>query len=564
MSVSSMHKTYTGAPARVPALLGGALIVAILIVLVAAPLGNILLQAISAPSGAAFSLTARNLERVLSEEIYWTALANTLLVGGGAALGSTVIGTVLAWIFVRTDTPGRGVLEQISQIPIFIPPFVGAVAWALLFAPRVGAGNRILAAIGVPLQFDIYTRVGMLLVMSIYLAPYVMMMVAAAMRGVDPSLEEAAQVSGLSRWRTALQVTVPLLSPAILSGAVIAFTIAVGLFGTPVVIGWSRQILLLTSRIWISTQAVPPDYGVTAVLSLYLILLSILATAAQRHVLANRSFITITGKGYRPRPINLGPWILITLAVAVIYVVLTILAPLVVLIAAALSTYTWSGRYSLDNVWAALDSQDVWLTLKNSLYISIVSATLATVIGIAISWIVNRTRFKARRLLEYFVLLPIAVPGIAFGIGVMLTWINSSLPVYGTALIIMFAFVGRFTAYAVRSISSSLVQLHPELEESARIFGYGPFRTFARISLPLILPSVLAGWVLLFSFFITELSMVILLYSASNRMFSVLAFEIWNVGDFSKLAALSLLQTLIGLTLAIVLKSVFRNTASIG
>jgi iron(III) transport system permease protein len=330
------------------------------------------------------------------------------------------------------------------------------------------------------------------------------------------------------------------------------------------VIGWSRQILLLTSRIWISTQEVPPDYGVTAVLSLYLILLSILATAAPRHVLANRSFITITGKGYRPRPINSGPWMLITLAVAVIYVVLTILAPLVVLMAAALSTYTWSGRYSLDNVWAALDSQDVWLTLKNSLYISIVSATLATAIGIAISWIVNRTRFKARRLLEYFVLLPIAVPGIAFGIGVMLTWINSSLPVYGTALIIMFAFVGRFTAYAVRSISSSLVQLHPELEESARIFGYGPFRTFARISLPLILPSVLAGWVLLFSFFITELSMVILLYSASNRMFSVLAFEIWNVGDFSKLAALSLLQTLIGLTLAIVLKSVFRNTVSIG
>ena len=564
MSVSSMHKTYASASARVRALLGGALIVAILIVLVAAPLGNILLQAISNTQGSAFSLTARNLERVLSEEIYWTALANTLLVGGGAALGATVIGTALAWIFVRTDTPGRGVLEQISQIPIFIPPFVGAVAWALLFAPRVGAGNRILAALGVPLQFDIYTRVGMLLVMSIYLAPYVMMMVAAAMRGVDPGLEEAAQVSGLSRWRTALQITVPLLSPAILSGAVIAFTIAVGLFGTPVVIGWSRQILLLTSRIWISTQAVPPDYGVTAVLSLYLILLSILATAAQRHVLANRSFITITGKGYRPRAINLGPWMLITLAVAVIYVVLTILAPLVVLMAAALSTYTWSGRYSLDNVWAALDSQDVWLTLKNSLYISIVSATLATAIGIAISWIVNRTRFKARRLLEYFVLLPIAVPGIAFGIGVMLTWINSSLPVYGTALIIMFAFVGRFTAYAVRSISSSLVQLHPELEESARIFGYGPFRTFARISLPLILPSVLAGWVLLFSFFITELSMVILLYSASNRMFSVLAFEIWNVGDFSKLAALSLLQTLIGLTLAIVLKSVFRNTASIG
>ena len=543
---------------RASSVFGIALLAAILGVLVAMPLGTILLQAVTNTTGDAFSLTTDHIATVLTGQIYWIALLNTVIVCGGAALVATVLGTLFAWIFVRTDTVARTALEQIAQIPIFIPPFVGAVAWALLLAPRVGVINRALIAVGAPFQFDIYTHGGMLWVMGIYLAPYVMMIVAAAMRSVDPSLEEAAQVAGLNRVQTALRITAPLLAPAILSGAVLAFTIAIGLFGTPVVLGWSRQILLLTSRIWIGTQAVPPEYGATAVLSVYLILLSAVAMAAQRYVLAGRSFVTVTGKGFRPRPVRLGPWAIVTLAAALFYIVLTILAPLLVLLAAAMSTYTWSGRYSIANIGAALDSEDVWLTMKNSIVIAVISATLATLLGIVISWVTVRTRIRGRRLLEYLVLLPISIPGIAFGVGVMLAWVGAPVAVYGTVLIIMFAFIGRFTAYAVRSISASLVQLHPELEESARVCGYGPLRTFARITFPLILPSVLAGWLLLFSFFMTELSMVILLYSASNRMFSILSFEVWNVGDFSRLAALSLLQTSIGLSLAILLKSVFR------
>ncbi len=341
----------------------------------------------------------------------------------------------------------------------------------------------------------------------------------------------------------------------------LAFTIAVGLFGTPVVLGWSRQILLLTSRIWIGSQATPPDYGTMAVLSVWLIVLSLVATAAQRYALAGRSYITVTGKGYRPRPVELGRWSALTFALSVVYVILAIAAPLIVLGAAALSAYTWSGHYSLANLRTALGSDDVWTTMQTSVVISALSATLAVALGLAIAWVTARTRLRGRQALEYLVLLPISVPGIAFGVGVMFAWIDLPLAVYGTSLIILFAFIGRFTAYAVRSIAASLVQLHPELEESARVFGYGPLRTFARITFPLILPSVLASWILLFSFFMTELSMVILLYSEQSRMFSVLSFEVWNVGDFSRLAALSLLQTSIGLALAVTLKSIFGQRA---
>jgi len=548
-------------PARLPAAIGLALLVAIVVVLVLVPLVMILLRAVFDSEAGAWAPTARHIVAVLTGAIYWQALASTILVAAVAAALATALGTALAWIFVRTTTVGRAVLEQIAQMPIFIPPFVGAVAWALLLAPRVGAINRILAMIGIPLEIDVYTHGGMAWVMGIYLAPYVMMIVAAALRSIDPSLEEAAQVFGLGKLQTALRITAPLIAPAILSGAVLAFTIAVGLFGTPVVLGWSRQILLLTSRIWIGSQATPPDYGTMAALSVWLIVLSLAATAAQRYALAGKSYITVTGKGFRPRPVELGPWAVLTFALSLVYVILAIAAPLVVLVAAALSAYTWSGHYSLANLTAALGSDDVWSTMQTSVILSAAAATLAVALGLAIAWVTSRTRLPGRQALEYLVLLPISVPGIAFGVGVMFAWIDLPVAVYGTALIILFAFIGRFTSYAVRSISASLVQLHPELEESARVFGYGPLRTFARITFPLILPSVLASWILLFSFFMTELSMVILLYSEQSRMFSVLSFEVWNVGDFSRLAALSLLQTSIGLALAVALKSVFGQRA---
>lgn len=519
-------------------------------ILIAAPLAAILYHAFVHVEPGSTHLTLDHIAHVLSGTMYWEALRNTLIVAGGAAVFASGLGATFAWIFVRTDTPLRSVLERASEMPIFIPPFVGAVAWILLLAPRIGILNRVLLQLGVSWQFDVSTLSGMLCVIGIYLAPYVMLIVAAALRGMDPSLEEAARVSGLGVVAASIRVTFPLLAPAFTSGLILAFTIAIGLFGTPIVLGWSHQVLLLTSRIWISAQAVPPDYGVMAVLCFYLIALASIAAAVQRSVLAGRSYATITGKGFRPRLLELGAWRWLTFSAAVLYLVITVLAPVLVLTAAAMSTYTWSGVVRFSNLAHNLRSDDVWLTIRTSVILSVLSATVATLAGTGIAWLVVRSRIRFRSFIEHIVLLPIAVPGIAFGVGVMLFWVGIPLPVYGTALIIIFAFVGRFTAYAVRSIAAGLVQVHPELEESARVFGLGPLRAFCRITLPLVLPSIIAGWLLLFSFFMIELSIVILLYTASTRTFSVLSFEVWNVGDFSRLASLSLLQLLIGLVIA--------------
>lgn len=530
------------------------LCVALILPLVIAPLLLIAVQSIlvTGPQGWTLSLSA--LTRVLGSSIYWVALFNTLAISLGATVIATGFGVPLGWLFARSNVAGSAVLENLAQLPIFIPPFVGAIAWVLLGAPRIGLLNVALRTMDLPQILDVYTHSGMAWVIGLYLAPYVMMIVAGALRSMDPSLEEAGRVAGLGSFKTAWRITLPLVAPAILSGAVLAFSIAIGLFGTPVVLGWSRQILVLTSRIWVASQAVPSDYGVMAVLALYLMALSSLAMAIQRKLLGNRSFTTVSGKGFRARAVALGKWRWPLTGLALLYVLLTVIAPVAVLVAAAASTYVWSGKYTTANLHD-MTSPEVWFTLYNSTWISIASATLATALGIAIAYLASRTKLVGRHALEYIVLLPVSVPGIAFGVGVMFLWLRIPLDVYGTAWIIILGFVGRFTAYAVRSISSNLVQVHPELEESARVAGYGWMRTFGRITLPLIAPGILAGWVLLFSFFMTELSMVILLYSTESRTFSVLSFEVWNVGDLAKLSALSLLQLVIGLSVTALVRS---------
>ena len=533
-----------------------ALCIALVLPLVIAPLLIIVVRSVVLFEPGGWVLTVQHFARVLGSSIYWVALANTIVISLGATMLASAFGVPLGWLYARADLPGRGVLEQLSQLPIFIPPFVGAVAWILLGAPRIGFLNAALRSVDLPEVFDVYTHSGMAWVIGLYLAPYVMMIVAGALRSMDPSLEEAGRVGGLSSFETVRKITLPLVAPAILSSAVLAFSIAIGLFGTPVVLGWSRQILVLTSRIWVASQAVPSDYGVMAVLAVYLMALSTIAMAIQRRLLGKRTFVTVTGKGFRAKDVALGGWRWPLAGLAGLYVLLTVLAPIAVLTGAAASTYVWSGKFTLANVNGMMGSSDVWFTLYNSVWISICSATIATILGIAIAYLSARTRIAGRQILEYVVLLPVSVPGIAFGVGVMFLWLNIPAGVYGTAWIIVLAFVGRFTAYAVRSISANLVQVHPELEESARVAGYGWARTFLRITLPLVGPGILAGWVLLFSFFMTELSMVILLYTTDTRTFSLLSFEVWNVGDLAQLSALSLLQLLIGVSVTLLARYV--------
>jgi iron(III) transport system permease protein len=426
-------------------------------------------------------------------------------------------------------------------------------------APRIGIFNLFSRMLGIGDPVDIYTHIGMVFVIGIYLAPYVMMIVASALRSMDPSLEEAGQVSGMSVARTAMTVTLPVVAPAILSSAILTFVITIGLFGTPVLLGWSKQILLITSRIYLEWLDVPPAYGVIAVLSIYLVVLSGAAMLLQNWLLKGRSFVTVTGKGYRPRILRLGKARFAAAGAIWLYLALAVFAPLAVIVIAAMVTYTWSGIFTWTNLLFLWTSNDVAETLKNSLIITVLAATITTTFGIFLAWVTCRTTLRGRHLLEVLVLLPASVPGIAFGIGVVFFWLRVPIGVYGTVWIIVLAFLGRYASYAVRTISSSLVQVHPELEESARICGYGWLKTLSRITLPLVRPSIVSSWILLYSIFITELSMVTILHTTETRTFSILTFNTWFNGRFTHVASLSLLQLVLGVAVMFAVRAGARK-----
>ena len=533
----------------------------LLIVLVVLPLGSVFIRAVMVAEGESSHFGLANFTIVATRLPYWISLGTTLVISLGATALATLIGVALAWVLVRTNTPAAALLERLAVLPIFIPPFVGAFAWVLLAAPRIGLGNLMARKAGLFELLDIYSLTGISWVIGIYMAPYVLMIVAAALRSMDPAMEEVGQVSGLSRWRVAVLITLPVIAPAILSAAGLTFVIAIGLFGTPVLLGWPRQILTLTSRIWLEVQNVPPAYGVMAVLALYLVALSSLTVWLQQRFLRGRNFVTVTGKGFQPRQIQLGRVRFALSGAILLYIGLTVVIPVLVIAAASVSTYAWSGRFTAENYVYLWESFDVRETLTNSLTIAIVAATLGAMLGLAIAWLACRTTIMGRRLLEYIVLLPLSVPSIAFGIGVTSLWLRFPIDISATIWVIIIGFIGRFTGYAVRSISGSLVQIHPELEESARICGYGPLRTVARITLPLVRPSIVSGWVLLYSIFMTELSMVLMLYNSNTRTFSVLTFELWYAGRFSRVSSLALLQLFLGAVVMYVITRVAAGRA---
>lgn len=522
------------------------LLFAVTIILVVLPLGALLLQGVTREIDGHLQLSGEHLSLVMGSAGYWTALANTVVVAIGATVLACVVGVGLAWVIVRTNVPGKRVLEQLVALPMFIPPFIGAFAWLLMAAPRIGIFNLPFLKAGLGSPLDVYTHVGMMWVMGIYLAPYVFLIVASALRNMDPTLEEAAQVAGLSGWRTAFTITLPVMQPAILAGGILAFVISIGLFGTPVLLGMSKQIYLVTSRIFLDLQRFPPPYGVIAILALFLMFLALLANALQHWLLRGRSFVTVSGKNFRPREVRLKKARYVLAALAWLYIALTAIAPILVIVVASFSTYAWSGIFSWDNVTHLWTANDVRSALVNTLTITLVAATLATILGFGVSWITTRTTLRGRRLLDYLVLFPIAVPSLAFAIGVAFLWLRVPWPVYGTMWVIVLGFLGRYTSYAVRSMTGTLVQIHPELEESARVSGYGWTRTVGAVTLPLIWPAVVSGWVMLYSIFMTELSIVLPLYTADTRTLSILSFDTWSVGRFSLVASLSLLQLVIG------------------
>src|SRR5262249_10300495 len=304
-------------------------------------------------------------------------------------------GLLFSWIVVRTNTPFKGFIAATSILPLFAPPLVAGVAWSILGSPKTGLINTVFKWAGLDWHVGLYSMSGLIFVFGIYYAPYVYMFTASALRNMDPSLEEAAEISGASAFSTLFTVTFPLIMPAIVSGMLLSFIVMLGIYGVPAVLGAPANINVLTTYIFKLTNWSPPLYNTAAAVAIILMVVTGLLVVLQQKVLSGRSYTTVAGKAFRPRSLDLGPWRWLTLVIGVIYLLVVVVLPMLALIIAAFRRFLFirdvsalfdMRAYSLVHFNAVFDNPLTLRSIYNAVEVGLITAALGGALAFAIGY----------------------------------------------------------------------------------------------------------------------------------------------------------------------------------
>jgi iron(III) transport system permease protein len=534
----------------------GALL-AVLTFLVLYPVAMLLLGALTNTNPVVdgfgvFDLSLDNFVSVLGNANVHHALANSLIACTGGTALAVAIGLAFSWIVVRTNTPFRGFLGAASLVPLFVPPLVAGVAWSILGSPKSGLLNTMMKWMGLDWRIDLYSMAGLIVVFGMYYAPYVYMFTASALRNMDPSLEEAAEVAGVGPVRTLFTVTFPLIAPAIISGMLLSFIVMLGIYGIPAVLGAPANISVLTTYIFKLTNWSPPLYSTAAAVAIILMVVTGALVLLQQGVLAGRSFITVAGKAFRPRALDLGPWRWLTLALALLYLFVVVVLPMLALIVAAFRRFLFipdaaslfdTRHYSLVHFESIFDNPLTMRSIWNTMEVGLVTAVLGGLLAFAIGYTVHRGSVPGRRAIDLVATLPVAIPGLVIGVAYLWAWIGLPGGLYGTIWILALAFIARFIPDTMKALSTSFLQIHRELEEAAWVCGRGRLGTIRSIVLPLARPGTIAAMTLLFILAIRELGSSLFLYTSDTTVMAVLLLDYYEGGNTGKTAAFSLVQT---------------------
>ena len=536
-----------------------ALLLAILGFLVIYPVLTLLLGALTDTNPVVEGLrldrlSIANFLTVLKNPNVAEALSNTLIVCAGGTLIAVVIGLLFSWIVVRTNTPFKGIIAAASILPLFAPPLVAGVAWSILGSPKTGLINTLFKWAGLDWRVDFYSLSGLVFVFGIYYAPYVYMFTASALRNMDPSLEEAAEISGASAFSTLFTVTFPLIMPAIVSGMLLSFIVMLGVYGVPAVLGAPSNISVLTTYIFKLTNWSPPLYNTAAAVAIILMVVTGCLVVLQQKVLGKRSYTTVAGKAFRPRNLDLGPWRWLTLALGLIYLLVVVVLPTLALIVAAFRKFMFirdvaslfdMRQYSLMHFDSIFDNPLTLNSIYNAVEVGIITAVVGGTLAFAIGYTIHRTEVAGRGAIDLIATLPVAIPGLVIGVAYLWAWIGIPGGLYGTIWILALAFIARFMPDTVKALSTSFLQIHRELEEAAWVCGRGMLSTLGTIVLPLARPGVIASMTLLFVLAIRELGSSLFLYTSNTMVMSVLLLDYYEGGNIGKTAAFSLVQTVL-------------------
>jgi iron(III) transport system permease protein len=494
-------------------------------------------------------------------------LFNTVYFSIGSAFMATLLGGAIAWIVVRTDAPLRG-LGYFTAFASFGTPFIlYTIGWILLLG-KAGPVNYWLKTLldQTGPVINVYSLPGMIFIEALLWSPFVFLMLAAAFRSMDPSLEEASAACGAQLWQTLRRVSLRLMMPAFFSVILLIFIRSFESFEIPALVGLPGDVRVLTTSIYQDAQRLPPQYGSAGAFSVLLML--VVAGTLYLYFRVTREgdrFQTITGKGYRPALIRLGRWRYLAATGLLAYsLVLLVLPFLIILWASVLPFYMQPsiealGKFTAKNYVTALHFPKVTDSIKNSILLGLGSASVVMVLTLFASWVLVRTKMRGRWLLDILTTLPLLFPGIVMGLAILRFYLFVPIPVYGTLWILLIAFVTRYIPYGIRYTHSGLLQLHKELEEAAYTAGASWGNCMRRIILPLMTPSFLGGWVFIFLLSAKELSMSVLLVSPQTPVVSVAIFELWENAQVGELAAFGVIWTTILVSVAILYYLIARR-----
>jgi iron(III) transport system permease protein len=529
-----------------------AICVAITVYLAIVPLGFLVWQSFFTPQTAdqAARFTLSNYSEAYGSSETWRLFRNSVLFAVGTSSFSFLVGTGLAWMNERTNTPFKALFYALSIIPLIIPSILFTVAWILLASPKIGILNLILRnALGIddPL-FDVYSLWGMIWVDGLHYSPMAFLLMSAAFRSMDPALEESAMMSGASVLQVAWRVTLRLSWPAIFATILILFVRAIESFEVPALLGLPVGIQVFTSSIYQAVHRYPSQVGLASAYAVTLLAITTVGVYFQSRLSSRGSkYATMTGKGFRPRQIDLGAWRWFTAALFIVYFLLIVVLPFSVLLWSSFQRFyavpSWQALHNLtlDPYRFILSYPNLASSVWNSLLLAFGSATLIMLVTSVICWIVVKTRIPGRWVLDNIASLPMVFPGLVLGLAIMIFYLNFDIGIYGTIWIMFVAYITRFMPYGLRYNTTSMLQIHKELEESAAMSGASWLTTFRRIVLPLLKPGLVAGWIYIMIVSIRELSSSILLYSPGTEVVSIVIWELWENGQYVELSALGVL-----------------------
>jgi len=528
-----------------------ALIIFVLIYQVVIPLLMVVWTSlkVARPGEAGFfdlSFSLANYVRAFSSGDFWRATWNTLTFALTSTLISFGLGIFLAWLVHRTNTPLARLVNVMTLGRIIIPGILITVAWIFMASPSIGILNSLLGVRGF---FNIYSFWGMVWVHSLEMTPLAYLLLSAALQSMDPRLEEASAVAGAGHWSTLIRISLPLVFPAVGAAVMLLVIYTMETFEAPLLLGGRAHFRVYTTEIFYNTSRTPIDWGLSGAYSMAILLLcTVLLAVYFRLARHGERYQTVTGKDFRPRRLDLGRWRYLTCGLGLFLVfVITGIPFLVMLYASFLVRYQPPSLQALETM-SLVNYREIlndWTyslyPLWNSTLVGLSTATAVMLLVSAMSYFVHKTQLPGRKLLDFLGFAPIAMPSVVLGTAFLWFYLLVPVPVIGTLKIIGLAYVTRYMAVALRFVSSSMLQIHPELEEAAAVAGGRWWTNFRRIYLPLLRPGLMAGWFWVMVHAYRELTIALMLARSQNRTAAVVIYDLWENGSFPELSAFGVL-----------------------